>query len=860
MTKKSVASIEENKNDPARNKHDIPKTQDPFHTFIGQSPIAMAIGRAGVLLYANQQFVDMYGYSKPGEIIGKPTLDFFAPESKKQLQDMVEQAAAFDYEKVEKDFTALHRNGSIFYVRLIGKKINLDDGPANQFYSINISELKTSDKRLGNKEELFQQLNERSMMGVYIVQDGVLKYVNHALAAIFGYEPKELIGASPLLVVVPEDQPFVEKNMQCRLSGKKDTLRYEFRGINRDGGIKNIEVWGGRGIFNNKPAVIGNLVDITKDKQDDLARKQIQERFKAAFMTGQDAFYISTRDDAQILEVNNKFQDVFGYSRKEVIGKYAKDLNLYVDYKERMRIAEILKTTGSVSNFETKMRKKSGEIIDVAFSISTLGEENAGLILGVARDVTERIRKKEELHKRNNELMESEARFRALTEQSPIAISVTRKGLVWFVNKKLLEIFGYNDFGEIEGKSPTCFYSSSVREKINKHIQDRAASLPVVSNYETIAVRKDGSEFPIKVNIGRVDFPEGHVHLAFFEDITIQKETEEHIKQSEARYRSLVENQTYLISRNDLLGNLTFVNNVYCDTFGKTSKELIGTSINNTIIPDDLPKVFAILQEVSHPPFYKQSENRLSTKNGVRIFRWENSGIRDENGEIVEYQGVGYDITEQKQYEENIKTSYKKLHDTFIEAIDLLAIACEQRDPYTAGHQERVSQLAVAIGKKMGLSDQIVEGIRIAGIIHDIGKISLPSELLSKPSKLTDLEYSLIMTHAKNGFLILSKFVFPWPLAEIVYQHHEREDGSGYPQHIKGNEIILEAKILAVADVVEAMSSHRPYRPALGIDKALQEIKMNQGIRFDQDVVEVCLRLFSEGQFSFQRSESYRGF
>ena len=176
----------------------------------------------------------------------------------------------------------------------------------------------------------------------------------------------------------------------------------------------------------------------------------------------------------------------------------------------------------------------------------------------------------------------------------------------------------------------------------------------------------------------------------------------------------------------------------------------------------------------------------------------------------------------------------------------------EAKDPYTAGHQQRVSQLAAAVAKELNLSQDKVEGIRVASLIHDIGKIGLPTEILSKPTKLTDIEFNLIKEHSQKGYDILKSIDFSYPIARIVLQHHERLNGSGYPNNLKGDEIILEAKIIGVADVVEAISSHRPYRPALGIDKALEEIIQNRGTLYDPEVVNACLRLFKEKGFKFK--------
>jgi putative two-component system response regulator len=184
--------------------------------------------------------------------------------------------------------------------------------------------------------------------------------------------------------------------------------------------------------------------------------------------------------------------------------------------------------------------------------------------------------------------------------------------------------------------------------------------------------------------------------------------------------------------------------------------------------------------------------------------------------------------------------------------IQVIGSTVEIRDPYTAGHQLRVAGLSFAIAKEMGLSEDRAEGVRIAGTIHDLGKISLPAEILSKPGQITEMEFALIKTHPQVGYDILKDMKFPWPLARIVLQHHERVDGSGYPQGLSGENTLLEARILAVADVVEAMSSHRPYRPALGVDKALDEIQQNRGTLYDIVVVDACLKLFKEKEFNFE--------
>jgi uncharacterized domain HDIG len=204
-----------------------------------------------------------------------------------------------------------------------------------------------------------------------------------------------------------------------------------------------------------------------------------------------------------------------------------------------------------------------------------------------------------------------------------------------------------------------------------------------------------------------------------------------------------------------------------------------------------------------------------------------------------------------RESREELRRSLERMERAWEQTIVALSNTVERKDPYTAGHQRRVSELACAIATRMGLAEDRVRGIRMAALVHDIGKINIPTDILSKPGRLGDMERSLVRTHSESGYQILKGIDLPWPLAEIVYQHHERLDGSGYPLGLKNGEILLDAQILAVADIVEAISWDRPYRPALGVDRALAEIQLLAGTALNQEVVDTCTTLVSEGSFSF---------
>jgi HD-GYP domain-containing protein (c-di-GMP phosphodiesterase class II) len=258
--------------------------------------------------------------------------------------------------------------------------------------------------------------------------------------------------------------------------------------------------------------------------------------------------------------------------------------------------------------------------------------------------------------------------------------------------------------------------------------------------------------------------------------------------------------------------------------------------------PEDRRKLNEMIKEYG---FIKEYEAQVCRKDGSIVWiSLTMHAVCDEKGQIMYCDGITEDITNRKQEVERIR---KALGAT----VQAIAVTVETRDPYTAGHQRRVADLARAIATEMNLPIDMIDGIHMAAAIHDIGKISVPAELLSKPTKLTAIEFSLIKIHAQAGYDILKDIDFPWPIARMVLEHHERMNGSGYPNGLTGDNLLLESRILAVADVVESMASHRPYRPTLGINAALEEIEKNRGTLYDTGTVDACLRVFREKGFQF---------
>ncbi|RPH48502.1 MAG: PAS domain S-box protein [Desulfobacteraceae bacterium] len=333
-------------------------------------------------------------------------------------------------------------------------------------------------------------------------------------------------------------------------------------------------------------------------------------------------------------------------------------------------------------------------------------------------------------------------------------------------------------------------------------------------------------------------------------DITERKRAEEEIKQREVFLNTLLRSIPIPIFYKDRDGRYAGFNRAYENFFGTTKEKLIGKTVFD-ISPPELAKIYHakdndLLESGVEQEYESQVKNTLGV---IRDVIFNKAVFTDSKGTVNGLIGTILDITERKQAEEKLKDTLESLRKSFGTIIQVMVSAVEVRDPYTAGHQIRSADLARAIATEMGLPQEKIDGIRMAGSIHDIGKLSIPAEILSKPGKLSAIEFSLIKEHPLKGYEMLEDVESPWPLAEIVYQHHERIDGSGYPRNLKGDEILLEARIMAVADVVESMASHRPYRPAHAINAALEEIEKNKETLYDANAVDACLRLFREKGF-----------
>ena len=571
--------------------------------------------------------------------------------------------------------------------------------------------------------------------------------------------------------------------------------------------------------------------------------RESEERYKALFDRSLDLVYINDFE-GRFIDVNDTALNRLGYNREEIRGLDFASLLSEDQLPLAFKALQEIRETGFQKDLiELRLRHKNGSNVYVETKGSAILSKGTFVaVQSIARDITERKRAE-------GMLVKSERRFRELSELLPqIVFETDIKGNLTFSNHYGIKSFGYSLEDFQSGINIFALIAPEDRESIKSRLKE------ILSGSETAprefqVMRKDGGKFSILMHANAIlegGVPIGIRGIAF--DIAERKRAGEALRESEEKYRTLVENaaEAILVAQD---GMLKFVNRMAIEIIGYSEQELRSSPFLEFIHPDDREMVGErylrrLEGDVSIPRYAFRLINKEGSIKWVEI-----------DAVLVAWEGKPAtlnflsNITERKEAEDKLQHTLNSLRKAVSATTQVLVSAVEARDPYTSGHQTRSADLARAIATEMKLSQDKIEGVRVAGTIHDIGKLSIPAEILSKPSKLTDIEFSLIKEHPKKGYEILKDVESPWRLADIVYQHHERMNGSGYPRNLKGDDILMEARILAVADVVEAMASHRPYRPSLGIDAAMEEIEKNRGILYDIDVADACLRLFRENGY-----------
>ncbi len=741
--------------------------------------------------------------------------------------------------------------------------------------------------------------------GVVLVDpEGRIAFANPAAAGLVGCEVSEVLGKPWREFVAPPFWNFVEEQRLRGANGEACT--YEIVLTRKDGSAFPAVVH--LRPFLKDGEYLGSLVAFA----DVSLLKEFEARYRHFAEQTEEGFYrlelrqplpLSLPLEVQVehllshavlKEANEAFARHYGFSHvEELLGRELRALfGNEIPEAFKAVVREFLENGGRLTGRELEVQLPQGEKRWLAYTaVGIFAGQELRAVWGVQRDVTARRIAEEKLkrqlhrltvlHQASQEIVQAladpervyEAVHRAVAELMPaeaFVIALKRS------EEEVEAVYLFDKGGRFppqripKGQGLTWHILSTgkpllVGDLLKEEVpalhfgtEDPVRSLlavPLKAGEETIGMLSTQSYQPHAFHaedLALLELLAAHVAAAL-RNAQLLKE----LRESETRFRRLAENAQDLIYRYRLKPKpgFDYVNPAATRIVGYTPEEhYADPELGLRIVhPEDQPTLESLRQGQGF--FGKPLEFRWVHKDGRIVWTEQiNIPVYDEKGELVAIEGIARDITERKRAEEERLAWTKTLERLFHQVVDAFASAMDLREPYTAGHQRRVAELASAIAEEMGLPPERIQGLRVAALLHDIGKaLFVPIEILSKPGKLTDLEMALIREHPKAGYEILRRVAFPWPVAEMVYQHHERLDGSGYPRGLRGEEILLEAKILAVADVVEAMSSHRPYRPALGVNAALAEIRDKAGKLYDPAVVEACLRVFAKG-FQFPRS------
>ena len=724
-----------------------------------------------------------------------------------------------------------------------GEKINI----SKKITTVTHSKNKHAEGKEITSEENFRNLLANIEEGYFEVDlEGKITFLNESVCKVLGYSKTELLGNDSRKFTDKEDVEKVSQAYKTVYKTQSPIKNFNWYITRKDKSKRYIEgTISLRKDLSGKPIgfrVIANDFTERKKMEESLQRSEkkyrsilenIQEGYFEVDLTGKFTFF------------NDSICKILGYSREELTGMNNRH---YTDEEISKEVFnaynEVYRTGNPISEYGWMIKRKDGAKRYIEGSIS-LRKDFSGKPIGfrgIVHDITERKQVEENLS-------QSEEKYRTILENIEEGYyEVDLTGNFIFFNDAVCLILGYSR-EELLGMNNRQFTDKEHSDKLFKAFNKVFSTGEPSKGFDWQIIRKDGTRRYIEASVSlKKDSSNKPIGFrGIIHDITERKQIEEKLLDEEQRFRAFAEQSSDIILLVDKKGIITYVNPAV-RVLGINDEKRIGTDVFERVHPEDLKLVSDSFNELfsdAKAPI-KKAEVRVRHLNGD-WFTFEVIGSNLVRNNVVEAAIVNLrDITERKTAEDKLQKTLENLRKSYGITIKVLIAAVEMRDPYTAGHQSRSADIARVIAREMGLPNEKIDGIRMAGSIHDIGKLSVPSEILSRPTKLTNIEFSMIKEHAQSGYEMLKNVESPWPLAEIVYQHHERMDGSGYPRNLKGDEIILEARIMAVSDVVEAMSSHRPYRASLGIEAALEEIEKNKGILYDKDVVVACLRLFRE--------------
>jgi len=851
-------------------------------------------------MQVNKAFYELLGYSED-EIQNKSWQDVTHPGDIELTQKEMNSLLTGKNTSIRFSKRYIKKDGSFIWADTLTSLRR--DEKQNPVYFItaviDISERVIMEQKLKESMEFQQSVFETTSLATIIIdKDMTVLLANKEIERLSGFTKEEIEGKKKWIdFVAPEYlEMMMDYHDQRRTDRERTPMQYEFKFITRKGDLRDIFL--NVDMIPGTQKSVASLFDITERKR---SEKALLEANNIINRSPAVAFLWKNKPGWPVEFVSENVKELFGYSAQEFMeGRIQFTATIYSSDLERVveEVSRYSKIEGlhSFSHEPYRILTKNNELKWVD-DLTYIRRDDKGFIThyeGIVFDISKRKAIEEELQI-------SENKYRSVVEHAPLLINnFLPDGTITFVNKAYCDFFG-TKYEDVIGSSIQFSISQQDREKVFAALKACTKESPVVVIENRVNVHGEmrwmrWTDCAFFDNNGKVIN-----YQSYGQDIHERKHVEQLLqalnRAAIAMGSVLTKDEIFNVIAEELrnldtscmffpidkTGKKLLTKYLFYDSkFLKKAEKLIRIQHEDFSFPINAVKVYkeAIQQERviyvdDTEQLYYQILPRSTSGFSKLIIESLHASKSIVAPLIVEGVVIGLfsvqsdylraeDVPIFTVFSDQLTGAWKKvellqdLKKTIDGTILTIAATVEMRDPYTAGHQTRVAELATAIAVEMHLSAEQIESIHMAGIIHDLGKINVPAEILSKPGKISDLEFEIIKTHPKVGYDLLKRIEFPWPIAQIVYQHHEKMDGSGYPQGLKGEEIMIEARILCVADIVEAMSSHRPYRPSLGIDKALAQIKNDRGKLLDPHVVDACLKLFTHGyQMLVDENKSY---
>ena len=703
-----------------------------------------------------------------------------------------------------------------------------------------ITERRVAERALENTVSLLSRSEETSHVGSWeldLVEDRLVW--SDELYRIYGLEPRECPPTDEALyeIVHPDDRAAVRAAYADAVRTGKSSYESEYRLIRpRTGEIRQVQEKCSlvRDAAGSTARIFGIVQDMTERRRAEAAARESEEKYRLLVENAGEAVFVA--QDGVLKFANPATARILGRTAVDVATRpfvefiHPEDRAMVADRHARRLAGE-----GVEGSYEFRALRADGTIRWVDISAVRIDWDDRPATLNFVADITER-RAAEEARR------ESEERFRRIFEESPIGmVTVSPSFRFTRANDAFCRMLGYTEEELLARGFVDVTHPDDVERDVESVTRLARGEIPVYRT-EKKYLRKDGRAVWGALTSSAMRDGEGNLQyfLSMIEDITPRKQVEAELAERESRYRELANDLPTCVFEADLEGRLTFANRTGLTWFGYSEDDIReGRNLVEMVTDEERVRAATTLRQAIEKGSVPSGEYTARRKDGSTFPSLVSSRAVAKDGRVIGIRGILIDISERVE-------AARRVESALAGTIRALAVTTEMRDPYTAGHQERVTQLACAIAQEMGLSENRLEGLRVAGTLHDVGKVSVPAEILSKPTTLTPTEFGLVKVHPQSGYEILRAIDFPWPVADIVLQHHERMDGSGYPQGLRGDAIALEARILAVADVIEAIVSHRPYRAAQPMATALNEVVRAAGTLYDADVVAACRKLYEE--------------